>query len=48
MASYDIKAVVLDNHVQGSLPKVLAKEMGLAILTRLMIPVPPPVNRLGG
>ena len=40
MASYDIKAVMLDNHVEGSLPKVLAKEMGLAILTRLVIPRP--------
>ena len=28
MASYDIKAVMLDNHVEGSLPKCLAKEMG--------------------
>ena len=40
MASYDIKAVMLDNHVEGSLPKGLAKEMGLAILTRLVVPRP--------
>ena len=40
MASYDIKTVMLDNHVEGSLPKGLAKEMGLAILTRLVIPRP--------
>ena len=31
MASYDIKAVMLDNHVEGSLPKCLEKDMGLAI-----------------
>ena len=29
MASYDIKAVILDNHVEGSLPKVLARQKGL-------------------
>ena len=31
MASYDIK-VILDNHVEGSLPKGLVKQMGLAQL----------------
>ena len=40
MTSYDIKAVILDNHVEGSLPKGLAKQMGLAILTRLVVPRP--------
>ena len=35
MASYDIKAVMLDNHVEGSLPKCLAKEMGLALFLDL-------------
>ena len=40
ITSYDIKAVMLDNHVKVSLPKDLAKEMGLAILTRLVIPRP--------
>ena len=27
MASYDIKEVILDNHVEGSLPKGFAKQM---------------------
>ena len=40
MASYDIKAVILDNHVEDSLPKGLAKQMGLAVLTRLIAPRP--------
>ena len=40
MESYDIKAVMLDNHVEGSLRKGLAKEMDLAILTRLVVPRP--------
>ena len=42
MVSYDIKAVMLDSHVEGSLPwpKGLAKEMGLAILIRLVVPRP--------
>ena len=31
MATYDIKAVILDSHVESSLPKCLAKEMDLAI-----------------
>ena len=31
MASYDIKAVILDNHVQGLLSKGLAKQMGLLL-----------------
>ena len=44
MVSCDIKAVILDNHVEGSLPKGLAKQMGLAILTRL--PDLKPVNWL--
>ena len=35
MARYDIKAVMLDNHVEGSLPKCLAKEMGLALFLDL-------------
>ena len=35
MASYNIKAVMLDNHVEGSLPKCLAKEMGLALFLDL-------------
>ena len=34
------KVVMLDDHVEGSLPKGLAKEMGLVILTRLMVPRP--------
>ena len=40
MASYDIKAVILDNQVKGSFPKCLAKQMGLAVLTRLVAPRP--------
>ena len=40
MASYGIKAVILDNHVEDSLPKGLAQQMGLAILTRLIAPSP--------
>ena len=36
MASYDIKAVILDNHVEDSLPKGLAKQMDLAVLARLV------------
>ena len=28
MASYDIKAVILDNHVESSLPKGLATQIG--------------------
>ena len=35
MASYEIKAVMLDNHVEGSLLKFLAKEMGLALFLDL-------------
>ena len=35
MASYDIKTVMLDNHVEGSLPKCLAKEMGLVLFLDL-------------
>ena len=35
MASYDIKAVMLDNHVEGLLPKCLAKEMDLALFLDL-------------
>ena len=38
MITYDIKAVMLDNHVKGSLPKCSAKDMSLAILARLVIP----------
>ena len=38
MANSDIKAVILDNHVEGSLPKGLATQMVLAILTRLVAP----------
>ena len=38
MASYDFKAVMLDNHVEGSLPKGLAWQMRLAVLTRLVVP----------
>ena len=34
MASYDIKAVMLDNHVEGSLSRGLAKGMGLAVVAR--------------
>ena len=40
MESYDIKAVILDNNVEGSLQKSLAKQMGLAVLTRLVAPRP--------
>ena len=40
MASYDIKVVMLDNHVEGSFPKALAKQVVLAILTRLVAPRP--------
>ena len=40
MASYDIKTVMLDNHVEGLLPKGLAKQRGLAILTRLVVTRP--------
>ena len=40
MASYDIKAVMLGNHAEGSLPKGLSKQMGLAVLTRLMVSRP--------
>ena len=40
LAGYDIKAVILNNHVEGSLPKGLAKQMGLAVLTRLVAPRP--------
>ena len=40
MASYDIQAVIFDNHVEGSLPKGLAKQVGLDILTRLVAPKP--------
>ena len=40
MAIYDLKAVILDNHVEGSLPKGLVKQMGLAVLTRLVAPRP--------
>ena len=35
MASYDIKTVILDNRVEGSFPKSLAKQM---FLTRLVSP----------
>ena len=38
MANYDIRAVILDNHVEGSLPKGLAKQIGLAVLARLVAP----------
>ena len=38
VASYDIRAVKLGNLVEGPIPKGLAKEMGLAILTRLVVP----------
>ena len=46
MTSHDIidQTVTLDNHVEGSLPKGLAKQMGLAVLTRLVAPRP----NLGG
>ena len=44
MASYDIKAVILDNNVEGSLPNDLAKQIALAVLTRLVAPRP----NLGG
>ena len=42
MLSHDIidQTVMLDNYVEGSLPKVLANQMGLAILTRLVAPRP--------
>ena len=42
MTSHDIidQAVILDNHVEGSLPKGYAKQMGLAVLTRLVAPRP--------
>ena len=42
MTSHDIidQTVILDNHVEGSLPKGLAKQMGLAVLTRLVAPGP--------
>ena len=42
MASYDIidQTVILDNHAEGWLPKGLAKQMGLAVLTRLVAPTP--------
>ena len=30
MVSYEIEAVILSNHVEGSLPKGLAKKMGLS------------------
>ena len=40
MASYDIKAVMLDNHVEDLLPKGLPKQMGLAFLTRLVVSRP--------
>ena len=42
MASYDIidQTVILGNHVEGSLPKGLAKQMGLGVLTRLVAPRP--------
>ena len=46
MTSHDIidQTVILDNHVEGSLPEGLAKQMGLAVLTRLVAPGP----NLGG
>ena len=42
MLSHDIihQTVILDNYVEGSLPKGLANQMGLAILTRLVPPRP--------
>ena len=40
MVSYDIKAIILDNHAEGLLLKGLAKQMGLAVLTRLVAPEP--------
>ena len=33
-------SLMLDYHVKGSSPKGLAKEIGLAILTRLVVPRP--------
>ena len=40
MPSHDIidQTVILDNYVEGSLPKGLANQMGLAFLTRLVAP----------
>ena len=40
MASYDIKAVMLDNHVEGSISKALAKQMGMSIISRLVVAIP--------
>ena len=42
MLSHDIidQTVILDNYVEGSLPKGLANQMGLAVLTRLVAPRP--------
>ena len=38
MTSHNIidQTVILDNHIEGSLPKGLAKQMGLAVPTRLV------------
>ena len=46
MTSHDIinQTVILDNYVEGSLPKGLANHMGLAVLARLVAPRP----NLGG
>ena len=40
MTSHDIikQTVILDNYVEGLLPKGLANQMGLAALTRLVAP----------
>ena len=42
MTSHDIinQTVILDNYVEGSLPKGLASQMGPAVLTRLVAPRP--------